>query len=424
MAEDIETLFANFDHVNPPLGADGTPYDYYGRFIDTALNHRRHVGWSKNHGGFWLVMGYPECVEVMRSAHLFSNAEPTLPRYATNETIMIAGQDEPEHGFARALVNRPFNPAGVKVYSEVIRENINLLIDGIITEGCADLAQVIAKPVPAMVTALLMGAPAEDGPKFSHWISCVSEGQDVTDETASADIAEMYRYFEQTIARLRAEPGDDVLSRVVHADVDGRTFTQEELLGFCVTLLIGGIDNTYRLISAILWRLSWDPALRKELIRDPQRIPAAVQEALRYYAPACTVREVAQDTDFHGAAMKAGDILLLGNPLANRDPRAFSDPDCFVADRSPNHHLGVGMGIHRCLGAHLIALEAQIVVEELLKRIPDFTFDETVGAKWVGGQVAGIEHVPVLFPRGAARVNAEGGQRGAVDVWLAHAREQ
>ena len=424
MADDIDTLFANFDHVNPPIGADGTPYGYYGRFIETALKSGRHVGWSQRHGGFWLVMGYPECVDVMRSPQLFSNAEPTLPRYATNETIMIAGQDDPAHGFARALVNRPFNPVGVKVYAESIRENVNLLIDGFIADGRADLAQIIAKPIPAMVTALLMGVPAEEGPKFSHWISCVSEGQDVTDENASADIAAMYRYFEATIARHRARPDDDVLSRVVHANVDGRTFTKEELLGFCVTLLIGGIDNTYRLISAMLWRLSWDPALRERLIREPQRIPSAINEALRYYGPACTVRQVAKDNEFHGASMKAGDILLLGNPLANRDPRAFRDPDDFIDDRNPNHHLGLGMGIHRCLGAHLIALEAQIVVEEMLKRIPDFTFDATIGAQWIGGQVAGMEHVPVTFPPGKARVATQGGQRDAVEAWLARARVQ
>lgn len=428
MADDIEKLFVNFDHVNPPIGPDGTPYAHYTAMIAAAQDTGHYVGWSNNHGGFWLVMGYPECVDVMRSPHLFSNAEPTLPRYATNEPIMIAGQDDPDHKFARALVNRPFNPAGVKIYSAIVRENVHLLIDGIIAAGQADLAQIIAKPVPAMVTALLMGVPAEEGPRFSHWISCVSEGQDVTDENASADIAEMYRYFEDTIARHRANPGEDILSHVVHANVDGRTFTQGELLGFCVSLMIGGIDNSYRLISAILWRLSWDTALRRRLICEPALIPSAIEEALRYYSPAFTVREVAQDNEFHGAMMKAGDILLIGNPLANRDPRIFEDPGSFIADRKPNNHLGLGMGIHRCLGAHLIALEAKIVVEEFLTRIPELSFDETIGAQWIGGQVAGMEQVPVTFPAGTPRTSAQGsqsrGQSSGVKAWLENARAQ
>lgn len=424
MIADIATMYASFDHVNPPIGADGTPYQHYCAMIAAAQASGQQVGWSNNHGGFWLVTGYPECVDVMRSPHLFSNAEPTLPRYATNEAIMIAGQDDPDHKFARALVNRPFNPAGVMIYSDVVRDNLHLLIDGIIEDGRADLAQVIAKPVPAMVTALLMGVPAEEGPKFSHWISCVSEGQDVTDENASADIAEMYRYFEATIERHRTNPGEDILSRVIHANVDGRTFTQAELLGFCVTLMIGGIDNSYRLISAILWRLSWDGALRRRLIDEPDLIPGAIEEALRYYSPAFTVRQVIQDSEFHGARMRGGDIVLIGNPLANRDPRVFPDPDCFIVDRKPNNHLGLGQGIHRCLGAHLIALEAKIVVKEFLDRIPDFALDETIGAQWIGGQVAGMEHVPVKFPPGHPRTNAQGGQVGGVQAWLENVRAQ
>lgn len=421
MTDDIESLFANFDHVYPPLGPDGTPYDYYTTIIDAAQNCGRHVGWSNNHGGFWLVMGYAECVEIMRSPERFSNAEPTLPRYATNEAIMIAGQDDPEHRFARALVNRPFNPVGVKIYADVIRENLHLLIDGIIGDGKADLAQVIAKPIPAIVTALLLGVPAEEGPKFAHWISCVSDGHDVTNENASADISAMYQYFDETIARHRANPGEDVLSRVVHANVDGRTFSHDELRGFCVTLMIGGIDNTYRLLSAILWRLSWDSELRTRLICEPRLIPLSINEALRYYSPACTGRQLIEDVEYHGATMKAGDVLLLGNPLANRDPRIFPEANRFVPDRTPNNHLGLGMGIHRCLGAHLIALEAQIVVEEFLKRIPLLALDETIGTRWVGGQVAGMEHVPVTFPSGKPRNAISSGQRDAVDAWLAKA---
>lgn len=424
MATDMETLFANFDHVNPTIGSDGTPYEYYEDFVEATCESDQHVGWSNKHGGFWLVAGYAECVDVLHNPHLFSNVEPTLPRYATREAIMIAGQDDPEHKFARALVNRPFNPASVKIYSDVIRENVNLLIDGIIGDGRGDLAQVIAKPVPAMVTALLMGVPASEGPRFSHWISCVSEGQDVTDENASADIAAMYRYFDETIEHHRASAGQDILSHVVHANLDGRTFTREELLGFCVALMIGGIDNSYRLISALLWRLSWDGDLRKRLLQEPALIPLAVEEALRYYSPAYTGRQIIHDLEFHGAAMKGGDIMLIGNPLANRDPRTFSNPNEFILARKPNHHLALGMGIHRCLGAHLIAFEAQIVIEEILTRIPEFMLDEALGVEWIGGQVAGLEHVPVIFEAAEPRQNISGGQRDGVAAWLAHARVQ
>jgi len=420
MDEDVKRMFLEFDHVNPPIGSDGTPYDYYERFVDRTLKAGQHVGWSSKHGGFWLVSGYAECVDVLRNADVFSNEEPTLPRYATNEAIMIAGQDDPDHRFARALVNRPFNPVGVKLYSEVIRESVNLLIDGVIASGRADLAQVIAKPVPAIVTALLMGVPAEEGPRFSHWISCVSEGQDVTDVNASADIAEMYAYFRETIERHRDAPGQDVLSRAVHASADGRSFSVDELLGLCVTLMIGGIDNTYRLISALLWRLSWDVELRQRLIANLALIPATVEEALRYYSPAYTGRIVTKDQHFHGVEMRTGDLVLIGNPLANRDPRAFEHPNQFMVERSPNNHIALGLGIHRCLGAHLIAIEAKIVIEEFLTRLPEFWLDETLSTKWIGGQVAGLEHVPVCFPPAAPSSFDRASQHSGIEAWLAH----
>jgi len=411
----------SFDHVSPPYGADGTPYDYYLRVRDEALAAGCMAGWAETHGGFWVVVGFPEFDELSRQPDYFSNREPTFPPYPIKEPFMIVSLDDPEHRLQRGLVNRPFNPVGVRVYEETVRENVHMLIDGIIASGHADLARIIAKPVPALVTAIIMGLPAEEGPKFARWVAALAESHSVEPAQAEADIAEMYAYFDRIIAERQREPGPDVLSQILNAEFEGRRFTQDEMRGFCTLLLVGGIDNTARLLAAALWRLGWDADLRDRLRREPALIPAAVQEFLRMYAPACVGRVLARDIQFHGCDMKAGQLVLCVLPIANRDPRAFPDPDVFRLDRKPNLHLALGVGTHRCLGAHLVTLEAKVMLEVFLERFPDYSVEHEKGVHWMPGPIAGISSVPVVFTPGTPLRSYEGHQRKAIDAWLASA---
>ena len=418
---DSGPLMRGFDHCAPEIGPDGTPYDYYLRVRDEALAAGQMVGWAEKHGGFWAVFGYDEFNELARMPEYFSNKEPTFPPYPVKEPFMIVSYDDPDHRLQRGLVNRPFNPVGVKMYEAQIRENVPLLIDGFIADGKADLARIIAKPIPALVTAIIMGLPAEEGPKFARWVAALAEAQTMTPEESEANINEMYGYFDETIARYQKQPGDDVLSAVVNSEFEGRRFTHEELRGYCTLLMVGGIDNTARLLSAILWRLGWDKPLRDRLRAEPALIPAAVKEFLRYYSPACVGRAVVQDIEFHGCQMKAGDLLQSVLPIANRDPRTFADPDTFRLDRKPNLHLGLGVGTHRCLGAALITLEAEVLLEEFLKRMPDYEIVEGADIHWVPGPIAGISSVPVRFAPGRPQNIAGGAQKRAVEAWLASA---
>lgn len=415
-------LMRDFDHVEPEIGPDGTPYDYYLRVRDEALANDCMVGWAEKHGGFWVVLGFDEFNELARQPEYFSNREPTFPPYPIKEPFMIVSYDDPEHRLQRGLVNRPFNPVGVKVYEDQIRENVHLLIDGFIADGKADLARIIAKPIPALVTAIIMGLPAEEGPKFARWVAALAETHLMSAEESEASINEMYAYFDETIARYTACPGNDVLSHVVNSEFEGRRFTHDELRGYCTLLMVGGIDNTARLLSAILWRLGWDKPLRERLRAEPELIPAAVKEFLRYYSPACVGRVVAQDVTFHGCEMKAGDLMQCVIPIANRDPRAFPNPDEFRLDRKPNLHLGLGVGTHRCLGAHLITLEAEVLLQEFLARMPDYEIESGADIHWVPGPIAGISSVPVTFEPGKPLHKRGGAQEKAVEAWLADAR--
>jgi cytochrome P450 len=415
-----KSLYSHFDHLHPPIGADGTPNAFYEALRDEVLQENRPAGWSEEHGGFWVVAGYPEVFEAMHNTAAFSNANVTFPRYGTSEALMLAGQDDPEHKRARLLVNEPFSPGRVMNFTRMLRENVNSLIDGFIRDGYADVAKTISAPIPALLAAVIMGLPAENGPRLSAWTWALSHEAISDPKVAAPKIKEMYAYFEGVIEERKRNPAEDILSRVVHSRIDGDYLNHDELLGFCTVLLLGSIDNTTKLIGTALWRLAWDFELRHRLIRNPKIIPAAIDELLRYYAPACIGRLIKQEVSIGGIRMKAGQQVMLMLPVANRDPRAFPYPDTLIADRSPNKHLGFGTGIHRCLGAHILRVEAQIVIEEFLARIPLFELDRSKKAAWVPGQVAGMGSVPIVFepgePLSAGSVNC------GIQAWLDHAK--
>ncbi len=414
-----QSLYTHLDHIHPPIGRDGTPNEFYEALRDEVINENRPIGWSERHGGFWVVAGYPEVMEVMHNTAAFSNDGVTFPSYGTTERLMLAGQDDPEHKRARLLVNEPFSPGKVIDFTRLLRENVNGLIDGFIETGRADVAKIIGNPIPAILTAVILGLPAERGPEFFTWTWALSHEIFTDPQAAAVKIKTMYAYFEEVIEDRRRNPGEDVLSRVVHARIDGDYLNHDELLGFCTTLLLGGIDNTSKLIATALWRLAWDFELRHRLIRDPKIIPTTIDEFLRYYAPASVGRLIKEDVTVAGIPMKAGQNLMLLLPVANRDPRVFTYPDTLIADRSPNKHLGLGTGIHRCLGAHVLRVEAKIVIEEFLARIPEFELDRTRPSRWIAGQVAGMGTVPIVFAPGR-RQKAEPINSG-VATWLEHA---
>lgn len=415
---DAKTLYAGYDHLDPPIGVDGTPWSYFEAFRDAVHAEKQMVGWSEKHGGFWVVTGFPECDQIIKDVDGFSSTGVIFPKYAVTEPLMLAEQDEPDHMRARRLVNLSFMPRNVTQYGEAMQKAVHELMDGFIEDGKADVGRILADPIPAIVTALIMGLPAEDGPLFDYWTTAITHQFLVDPEGAKPKIAQMYEYFEKNIARRKVDPGTDVLSMVINAEVDGERLTHRELLGFSTVLLIGGIENSAKLIGTSLWRLGWDVELRRRLIRHPERMQAAVDELLRYYTPAPIGRIVRRETTIGGVTMQPGQQVMLALPIANRDPREFPHPDALIIDRPNNRHLALGTGLHVCLGSHLIRMEARLVLSEFLKRIPEYTIDPDGILKWTTGQVGGMSRVPIRFKPAPRR----GSERGkGVDAWLRHA---
>lgn len=397
--------FQEYWHYDSPLGADGTPYDYYLEFRDWALRTDRQIGWSEKEGGFWLVVGYEACRDVYMASRELTNRESTFPVYKTpsGRPLMIGAMDDPEHKKYRKLAAPPFSPKSAESIAQLIRETTNDLIDSFIADGRVDIVASLANEVPARAISIILGLPAEQGDIYRSWTHAMAQEFYSRPEAAAKTIAEMDAWFAELLVERRQNPGNDVLSHLLQAEADGEKLTDEEVYDFFVILLLGGIDNTTKLLSNFAWRLAWDTTLRHRLIESPQLMMTAVDEALRFYSPATTVRVVGHEAvSMHGCDMRPGQFVVKMLPIVNRDPREFPDPDTFRPDRTPNRHVALGLGIHRCLGAHLLKMEARVAMTELLRRIPDFELDPDDNTSWLHGHISGMQRVPIVFESGEA----------------------
>ncbi|CAN5190991.1 hypothetical protein BH20ACT3_BH20ACT3_00530 [soil metagenome] len=179
----------------------------------------------------------------------------------------------------------------------------------------------------------------------------------------------------------------------------GERLTNEHIFGTIALLIIAGIDTTWSAIGASLWHLAHSPADRERLATDPDVLPFAIEEFLRFYAPVAMARIAATDTEVGGCPVAERDWVLLPFPAANRDPEAFEQAGEFVIDRKRNRHVAFGLGIHRCLGSNLARLELTVAVDEWMKRIPDFELADPDAVRWSTGQVRGPRQLPIRILR-------------------------
>lgn len=396
---DPAELIASADHYNTPLGPDGTPSHFFTALRDAG--EKLPIAWSEPYGGAWAVLGYNEISEIMQKAGSFSNKGVTFPRYNTGEfELMLAGQDDPVHKDYRKLVAAPFSPAKTAEFSDALARTTNELIDERIESGEADLASWIADEVPARLTAIILGLDPKQGELYRKWMYSITHDFVAAPEKAAVTFGEMVGYARDLIAERRGSSGTDIMTLVVNSEVDGDRLSDDDLIGFFIVLLIAGIDNTARFLSTAFWRLANDRGLRQHMIANPDRIPLAVDELMRYYTPALIGRLATEDVQVGDVKIEEGQQVMLWLPVANRDRRVFADADTFIPDRAPNRHLGLGNGIHRCLGAHLVRVEGHVAFREFLKRIPDFEVNPAKPIKWQAGQVSGVSELNVVFEPG------------------------
>ncbi|MFP8881631.1 MAG: cytochrome P450 [Myxococcota bacterium] len=331
------------------------------------------------------VFRYEDCESVLRDPTTWSNAFPQ-PDIEGTESFGppgMIGTDPPEHSRLRGLVNVAFTPRIIRQREARIRQIADELVESAIQEGSVDLVEALTYPLPTMVIAEIIGIPPEDRAQFKQWsdeiIATVGHGligQPPAPDEIDASIKrrdKMSAYFDKLADLRRAEPLEDLLSGLVRAEIDGSQLDPDELLSMLILLLVAGNETTTTLIGNCVVTLLEHPDQLERLRADPNLVPSAVEEVLRFSSPVqVDPRCASRDIELHGEKICKDQILLCWLGAANRDADVFERPEEFDIGRRENRHLAFGFGTHFCLGSNLARLEAQIAVRTLLEKTKDF----------------------------------------------------
>jgi cytochrome P450 len=326
----------------------------------------------------------------------------TIPFYGVRAPPISS--DPPEHTWTRKMLLPHFSIKAVTPYEEETRALCNRLINGFIEKGRADAAVEYAQQIPPRVIGSMLGADESMTDTFVSWVRDLLEiGLSKPEVRGPARLALLSWLNEQIMDR-RAEPRDDLITRLIQTEHDGEPAPHMIVLGMCLLLVVAGIDTTWSSIGSAMWHLAQHPDDRKRLINEPELMPNAVEELLRAYSPVTMARVMNSDYEYQpvgesggGCPMKFDNRVLMNFPAANRDPEKFDEPDKVILDRKHNPHIAFGVGIHRCAGSNLARMEMRVAIEEWLRRIPEFRLEDAAAVTWAGGQVRGPRSLPVVF---------------------------
>jgi cytochrome P450 len=381
-----------YDPFDPAVIDD--PYPVYRRLRDEApVFHAADLG-------FWALSRFDDVLAAAHDPGRFtSGGSGALTGHSRIPFPNLAMLDDPRHGQLRALVSRAFSIRPIATFEPRVRAMARSSIDAFApsADGRVDVMAALAVPLPAGVIGDLVGVDPGRWEEFRQWADDAVH-QDLHDpasvERGRQAHVHMVEEFLALVDARRARPGPDLVTDLLAAEVDGQRLTDEEIVGFVQLLWLAGSETTSNLVGNGLLALAAHPAARRALVAAPERIPAAVEEMLRWDGPTQGLaRTTSVPVALHGTTIPAGARVYLLWGAANRDERAFADPDRFDIDRRIERHVAFGHGIHFCLGAALARLEAKVVFEELLAAFPDHEVVEPV-----------IERRPSTAVRGPTRL--------------------
>ncbi len=378
-------------------------------YVDRPFEHyrwlRRHapVYWDES-GKVWGVARHDDIMAISRNPEVFCSRMSSRPDSPPIPSMI--NLDDPQHRRRRNLVNKGFTPRRVADHEPRIRAICRDLIAKVAARGECEFVHEIAAPLPMIVIGDLLGVAAEDHDTLLRWSD---ELIAATNGTATPEVmmraaqaaGEYVKYALRVIADRRAKPPqDDLMSVLVHAEIDGEKLSDEELVQESLLILVGGDETTRHVITGGMAALIESPAERAKLVADPSAIPTAVEELLRWVTPIVNMNRTAtRDTELRGQKIRAGDKLLLLYASGNRDEQVFAEPDRLDVLREPNDHVAFGgYGAHSCLGSSLARLELRVMFEELLARLPDMELATRDPLPLRPSNfIVGIEHMPVRF---------------------------
>ena len=396
--EPVNDWSSDFDIFDADFVKD--PYPIWEDLRPTCpVAHSDRWGGSYMPSTFDTVTGVAHDVENFTSFEVSVAPVPASYDEQGNRLRSIIASDPPEHTPERRLMLPFFSPKVVERYRESTRDLCRQLLRGFIEDGRADVAGDYARQIPPRVIADILGIDPDMSDQFTEWVQGVLELG-----LQDPELRERYRliiqeFFDSEIERRKTDPGEDLISFLLNAELDGGPVPMHVVRGNLGLMLIAGIDTTWSSIGSALWHLATHPEDRQRLVDEPDLLPIAIEEFLRAYSPVTMARLARNDTSIGDTPVKKGERVLLSFPAANRDPEVFEDPEDVIIDRAVNRHVAFGVGIHRCLGSNLARMEMQVAISEFLAMVPEFEVEDPDAVTWAGGQVRGPRYLPVTFPK-------------------------
>lgn len=386
---------------------DGPPYELFALMRTEAGPHWNEL--TGDEPGFWSFTKAADIQAISRNPATFSSERggvfATTQGAAPVEVLreVILGMDPPRHTQVRNVVQAVFTPKMIRQKEQDIRNVVTALVDDVIDSGTCDFVGDIAVEMPLRVIADMLGVPQDDRRQLFDWTNTLSRAAATSDpQLGLGALIEIGGYLTGIIAARRANPTEDLVSRLITAEVNGESLTEAEVSLFFGLLMFAGNDTTRNTASGGMRALIENPAERAKLVGNPEAIPNAVEELLRWVTPVIYfTRTALQDSEVGGHPIREGERVAMWYSAGSRDPQLNENPERFdVSRQKPPHQAFGGGGAHFCIGNPLARLELRILFEELMRRVPDMEFAGPV-TRLVSNFSNELTSMPVTFTPGA-----------------------
>jgi cytochrome P450 len=377
---------ADIDIYVPP----GLEHGFHHAWSQTQAENPEIV-WTPRNEGHWIALGGEALAEVQSDPSRFSSRVIVLPKSVGEQHALIPTTiDPPEHRPYRLLLNANLHPGAIRGLKEDIERVAGALIDGFKADGRCNFTAQYAEIFPIRIFMALVDLPIGDAETIRHWAACMTrpDGDMTFQEAKDA----FYAYLGPILAKRAADPGEDLLSRMLQTDMGERRLGAEEAVSIATQTLIAGVDTVVNFLSFVMVAMAEDSALRARLRSEEKKAPA-VNELFRRFGLVTIAREVRADTVFRGVAMKAGDMVAIPTQVHGLDPKLNDDPLTIDLDRPRPKHSAFGSGPHMCPGQELARAEVAATIGAWLARIPDFRVSAESDLSCVPGIVGSIRRL-------------------------------
>lgn len=351
--------------------------------------------------GSWVALSYESCSAILKDwEHFSSNPTPEGAEQLPGDIVITL--DPPRQQELRKVLNPYFSPGRMQRLQPEIRTETDRLIDEFIETGSGDLAEVAWRQPGVVFFKYVLGMPIEDVPLCIELTDTALNG--ATEEIRGVAWGGLYQHISDAVVAHGERPdSDDMIDVLINAEIDGEKLAFQDVVGNAMLLVQAGLETTANAMSSAFHFLAQHPHERERLIREPEIMPYAVEEFIRFTGSIHGIpRTVAREVELEGQTFCPGESVQVNYASANRDEAEFPDPDRCILDRKRNRHLGFGAGVHRCLGSNLARLEFRIGLEQVLQRMPDYRLDVDTAARFHGNSLTrGYRTVPVVFAPGA-----------------------